>query len=532
MLYFSRWKIYMIVATCVAGFIVMLPNFLGRETLANLPSWYANSRVALGLDLRGGSHLLLEVDMATVIRDRVEGLVDGARQQLRAANVGYTAITAGDRAVTVQLRDAAQTDDAVKALRGLSNPVGGVTMAGGQPDIAVSVNGPTVTVALSEVALRDRATQAIEQSIEIVRRRIDETGVNEPTIARQGTDRILVQLPGVEDPDRVKRLLGTTAKMTFRLVDSSADPSTGRAPPGSEILPSSEGGRGQTSYVIRKKVEVDGATLKNATASTNSQSGEWVVNFEFNSAGANRFAEITKANVGRPFAIVLDNKVISAPVIREPITAGRGQISGNFSAASANDLAVLLRAGALPAPLKVIEERTVGPDLGADSIRAGLTAVAVGFVMVCVYMIASYGLFGAFACFALLINIVLTLAALSLLHATLTLPGIAGVLLTLGLAVDANILINERIREETKKGRGVFASMEAGFSRAYSTIVDSNLTTAIKMALLFIFGTGTIKGFAVTITFGILISMFTATVLVRLMMVTWLRQTRPTALPV
>ncbi|MBP2227292.1 preprotein translocase subunit SecD [Azospirillum agricola] len=532
MLYFSRWKIYTIVAICVAGFVMMLPNFLGRDTLAHLPGWYAHSKVSLGLDLRGGSHLLLEVDMGAVIRDRVEGLVDGARQQLRTANVGYTAINPGERAVTVQLRDPAQADEAVKALRGLASPVGGTALGGGQPDLTVSADGNTVTAQLSEVALRDRATQAIEQSIEIVRRRIDETGVNEPTIARQGNDRILVQLPGVEDPDRVKRLLGTTAKMTFRLVDTNADPSTGRAPPGSEILPSAEGERFQTTYVIRKKVEVDGATLKNASASTNSQTGEWVVNFEFNSAGANRFAEITKANVGRPFAIVLDNKVISAPVIREPITGGRGQISGNFSAATANDLAVLLRAGALPAPLKVIEERTVGPDLGADSIRAGLTAVLVGFVMVCIYMIASYGLFGSFACFALLVNLVLTLAALSMLQATLTLPGIAGVLLSLGLAVDANILINERIREETRKGRGVFASMEAGFSRAYSTIVDSNLTTALKMALLFIFGTGAIKGFAVTITFGIMISMFTATVLVRLMMVTWLRRTRPAALPV
>lgn len=532
MLYFPRWKIYAIVLTCVLGFVMMLPNFVGRDTLASLPSWYAHSRVSLGLDLRGGSHLLLEVDMSTVIRDRVESLVDGARQQLRTANVGYTAITPGERAVTVQLRDPQQVEDAVKALRGLANRVGGGALGGGQPDLDVASSGTTVTATLSDVALRDRATQAIEQSIEIVRRRIDETGVNEPTIARQGTDRILVQLPGVEDPDRIKRLLGTTAKMTFRMVDANADPTTGRAPPGSEILPSTEGGRGPVSYVIRRKVEVDGATLKNAQASTNSQTGEWVVSFEFNSAGSSRFAEVTKANVGRPFAIVLDNKVISAPVIREPITGGRGQISGNFTAASANDLAVLLRAGALPAPLKVIEERTVGPDLGADSIRAGLTSVAVGFAMVCVYMIACYGLFGAFACFALFVNIVLTLAALSLLQATLTLPGIAGILLSLGLAVDANILINERIREETKKGRGVFASMEAGFSRAYSTIVDSNLTTAIKMALLFIFGTGAIKGFAVTITFGILISMFTATVLVRLMMVTWLRRTRPAVLPV
>ncbi|MFP5512362.1 MAG: protein translocase subunit SecD, partial [Alphaproteobacteria bacterium] len=233
MLYFSRWKIYLILATCIAGFIMMLPNFLGRDTLAALPSWYANSRVSLGLDLRGGSHLLLEVDMATVIRDRVEGLVDGARQQLRTANVGYTALNAGDRAVTVQLRDPAQADDAVKALRQLASPVGGTALGGGQPDLNVSVDGSTVTVALSEVALRDRATQAIEQSIEIVRRRIDETGVNEPTIARQGNDRILVQLPGVEDPDRIKRLLGTTAKMTFRLVDANADPNIGRAPPGS-----------------------------------------------------------------------------------------------------------------------------------------------------------------------------------------------------------------------------------------------------------------------------------------------------------
>ncbi|MBP2290789.1 protein translocase subunit SecD [Azospirillum rugosum] len=532
MLYFPRWKTYLIIAVCVLGTILSLPNFLSRETLAALPDWYAGTRVNLGLDLRGGSHLLLEVDMNAVIHDRVEGLVDSARTQLRTANIGYTAINAGDRGITVQLRDPAQADDAVKALRPLANTIGGGALGGGQPDLDIRANGGTVTATLSEVAMRDRATQAIEQSIEIVRRRIDETGVNEPIIARQGNDRILVQLPGVEDPDRIKRLLGTTAKMTFRLVDMNADPTTGRAPPGSEVLPSTEGGRNQQSYVVRKKVEVDGANLKNATAGTNPQTGEWVVNFEFDSVGARRFADVTRANVSRPFAIVLDNKVISAPVIREPITGGRGQISGSFTAAGANDLAVLLRAGALPAPLKVIEERTVGPDLGADSIRAGLMSVTVGFVLVCAYMLAAYGLFGAFACFALLINIVLTLAALSMLHATLTLPGIAGILLSLGLSVDANILINERIREETKKGRGVFGAMEAGFSRAYSTIVDSNLTTVIKMALLFIFGTGAIKGFAVTITFGILISMFTATVLVRLMMVSWLRQSRPAALPV
>ncbi|MDQ2101782.1 protein translocase subunit SecD [Azospirillum isscasi] len=532
MLYFPRWKIFLIVAICVLGAVVTLPNFLSRETLASLPGWYAHNRINLGLDLRGGSHLLLEVDMGAVIRDRVEGLVDSARTQLRTDNVGYTAINAGERGITVQLRDPAQADTAVRALRQLANTIGGGPLGGGQPDLEVASSGGAVTATLSEIALRERATQAVEQSIEIVRRRIDETGVNEPTIARQGSDRILVQLPGVEDPDRVKRLLGTTAKMTFRLVDVNADPTAGRAPPGTDILPSAEGGRTQTAYVIRKKVEVDGANLTNATAGNNPQTGEWVVNFEFDSIGARRFADVTRANVGRPFAIVLDNKVISAPVIREPITGGRGQISGSFTAADANDLAVLLRAGALPAPLKVIEERTVGPDLGADSIRAGLMSVVIGFVLVCVYMVAAYGLFGAFACLALFINILLTMAALSMLNATLTLPGIAGILLSLGLSVDANILINERIREEARKGRGVFGAMEAGFGRAYSTIIDSNLTTVIKMALLFIFGTGAIKGFSVTISFGILISLFTATVLVRLMMVSWVRNARPAALPV
>jgi preprotein translocase subunit SecD len=527
MLYFSRWKVVLIVATCVAGFILALPNFLPRSVLAALPSWYANTRVSLGLDLRGGSHLLLEVDMSAVIRDRVESMVDSARSQLRSANIGYLAIAAGENGLTVDLRDPVQGDDAARALKSLASSVGG-----GQQDVDIAVNGGKVTATLSQAGLHARATQAIEQSIEIVRRRIDETGVNEPTIARQGEGRILIQLPGVEDPDRIKRLLGTTAKMTFRLVDLTADASQGRAPPGSEILPSAEGGRGPQAFVVRRKVEVDGASLRNAQASSNSQTGEWVVSFEFDSTGSRRFAEVTKANVNRPFAIVLDNKVISAPVIREPITGGRGQISGSFTVQSANDLAVLLRAGALPVPLRVIEERTVGPDMGADAIRAGLLSVFTGFAMVCTYVILSYGLFGLFACLALLVNVVLTLAALSMLHATLTLPGIAGILLMLGMAVDANILINERIREESRKGRTVFASLEAGFSRAYSTIVDSNLTTAMKMVLLFIFGTGTIKGFAVTITFGIMISLFTATVLVRLMIVTWLRRTRPTALPV
>ncbi|MFN7190199.1 MAG: protein translocase subunit SecD, partial [Rhodospirillales bacterium] len=360
--------------------------------------------------------------------------------------------------------------------------------------------------------------------------------VNEPTIARQGANRIIVQLPGVDDPDRIKRLLGTTAKMTFRLLDPNFDPNAGqRPPPGVEIMRAENERRsdGQpTLYAVRQRVEVEGANLTRASAGTNPQTGEWVVNFEFDSLGARRFGDVTRQNVGRPFAIVLDDKVISAPVIREPITGGRGQISGRFTARDAQDLAVLLRAGALPAPLTIVEERTVGPDLGADAIRAGIASILVGLVLVFGFIIWSYGLFGEFSCLCLVANLFLNVAALSMLHATLTLPGIAGLLLTLGLSVDANILINERIREETAAGKTPYAAMEAGFSRAFSTIVDSNLTTLIKMMLLFAFGSGPVRGFAVTITLGILTSMFTATVLVRLMMVVWLRAKKRQTLPV
>ena len=430
--------------------------------------------------------------------------------------------------MTFTLNDASQAEAARAALGDLL----GASVSQAQRDFSFSNDGPRVQVALTESGISDRAARAVEQSIEIVRRRIDETGVNEPVIARQGSNRILVQLPGVTDPDRVKRLLGQTAKMTFHLLGDETAARGTAAPPGTQWLPSIDpASRGQ-QYLVRKKIEVDGASLLDARPGSDQQSGTWVVNFEFDSAGARRFAEITKANVGRPFAIVLDGKVISAPVIREPITGGRGQISGNFTTQSANDLAVLLRAGALPAPLTIVEERTIGPDLGANSIRAGIIACLVGFVLVVSYMIMSYGLFGLYANIALIFNLFLTVAALSLLNATLTLPGIAGLLLTLGMSVDANILINERIREESRKGRSAFAAMEAGFTRAFATIVDANLTTLIKMLLLYAVGTGTIRGFAVTISLGIITSMFTATVVTRLLMVTWLKKHRPKVLSV
>ncbi|MBL8807753.1 MAG: protein translocase subunit SecD [Rhodospirillales bacterium] len=530
MLFFARWKVWTILAICLAGVVLSVPNVLPR------PAWWPYA-MNLGLDLRGGSYLLLEVDMPAVVRERIVTIQDQVRTRMRAANIQITGISGRDSSVVFQVRDPGLLQDAVKNLREIVTLVGSGALGAGTPDLDIqSTPDGTVTITLTEVALRDKATQAVQQSIEIVRRRIDETGVNEPQIARQGANRILVQLPGVDDPDRIKKLLGTTARMTFRLLDANVDPNSGqRPPPGVEILKAENERRADglpTAYAVRQRVEVEGSNLVKASAGTNPQTGEWIVNFEFDSLGARRFADVTRQNVGRPFAIVLDDKVISAPVIREPITGGRGQISGRFTARDAQDLAVLLRAGALPAPLTIVEERTVGPDLGADAIRAGIASILVGMVLVFIFIVWSYGLFGVFACIGLIANLFLTVACLSLLQATLTLPGMAGLLLTLGLSVDANILINERIREETKLGKTPFAAMEAGFSRAFSTIVDSNLTTLIKMMLLFAFGSGPVRGFAVTITLGIITSMFTATVLVRLMMVTWLRARKRDALPV
>jgi preprotein translocase subunit SecD len=530
MLFFSRWKIWSIIAVCLAGELLSVPNVAPR------PDWWPYA-MNLGLDLRGGSYLLLEVDMPAVVRDRIATIQDQVRTRMRAANIQIVGISGRDNAVVFQVRDPGQAQAAIANLREIVTMVGGGGLGAGTADLDIQATPDgTVTITLTEVALREKATQAVLQSIEIVRRRIDETGVNEPQIARQGANRILVQLPGVDDPDRIKKLLGTTARMTFRLLDPNADPASGqRPPPGVEFLRAENERRVDGSpmvYAVRQRVEVEGANLTKASAGTNPQTGEWIVNFEFDSLGARRFADVTRQNEGRPFAIVLDDKVISAPVIREPITGGRGQISGRFTARDAQDLSVLLRAGALPAPLTIVEERTVGPDLGADAIRAGIASILAGMVLVFVFIIWSYGLFGVFACVGLIANLFLTVACLSLLQATLTLPGMAGLLLTLGLSVDANILINERIREETKAGKTPFAAMEAGFARAFSTIIDSNLTTLIKMMLLFAFGSGPVRGFAVTITLGIITSMFTATVLVRLMMVTWLRAKKREALPV
>jgi len=530
MMYFARWKTVTIIMVCLVGLLVSLPNLFPRTAF---PDWFPLRQVALGLDLRGGSYLLLEVDTAVLTRERLEAVVEGARRGMSQATprIAYTGLTAQPEQRRVQMRitDADQREAAAHIMRDLANPIT-VSAGNQQPDMEVSVSADgLLTATVTEAGLRAKATNAVEQSIEIVRRRIDETGVAEAMIARQGQNRILVQLPGVEDPQRIKDLLGRTARMTFHLLDETANLQAMTAPPGVMFLTGEQTGE---RFAVRRRVEVDGANLNDARAAQDSRTNEWVVNFSFDSLGTRRFADITRANVGRPFAIVLDDKVITAPVIREPITGGRGQISGSFTVRTANDLAVLLRAGALPAPLTVVEERTVGPELGEDAIRAGMISLAVGFAFVFLYMGFAYGLFGWIANTALFINIVLLIAAMSLLEATLTLPGIAGIVLTLGTALDANILINERIREEVKNGRSPLSALETGYAKASGTILDANLTNLIAMGFLFGFGSGPVRGFAVTVAIGTVIQMWTATVLTRLFIVWWYRWTRPKELPV
>lgn len=526
MLYFSRLKTLSVLGLCLLGLIFALPNLMPAPA-----SWMPWRTIHLGLDLRGGSYLMMQVDMAAVTRERLTTLAQSSRQALRNAGLVRYRVTANQTAqrLVVNGLQPGTEDKAYTALQPLAQTTS--TGFSSESDLIFSrqPNG-SIVITLSPTALEARATAAVQQSIEIVRRRIDDTGVVDPTITRQGLDRIVVELPGIGDPQRIKRLLGKTAKMTFHLTDESANPSQPVAPPDDEFLPL-QGQPGQ-KIAVKKQVAVDGSDLTDARAAQDPNTGQWVVNFTFDSVGTRRFADITRRNVGHPFAIVLDNVVIEAPVIREPILGGSGQISGNFTAQSATDLAVLLRAGALPAPLTIVEERSVGPQLGADAIRAGAISLAVGFVLVILFMGTVYGMYGWFANIALVVNLVMLLGLLSILQATLTLPGMAGILLTLGMAVDANILINERIREEVQNGRTPLAAMETGCKRAYSTIIDSNATTFLAHVMLFIFGTGPIKGFAVTITIGIATSFFTATMLARLLMSRWYATRRPAALPV
>lgn len=504
----SPWLVATYAFIIFIGVLVALPNVLPQSALDRIPSWLPHERVSLGLDLRGGSHLVLEVDRADLVNERLQNLLQDSRRVLRDNGIDPAGVRRGGDTITITLRDPAQRSEAVTQLQTLANPVGFGTSIG-QSDLDIRTpSDNTITIAYTEAGITSHGSAAVEQSLEIIRQRVDQVGVAEPTIQRVGNDRVLVQLPGEQDPSRLRQLLGSTAKMSFHLLGNQGEP-------GVSMLSDEQG----SQYPVQDRVELSGDRLTDARAAFDPQTNEPVVNFRFDTAGASRFAQITQANVGRPFAIVLDDKVLSAPVIRQPITGGSGQISGGFSIEEANTLSALLRAGALPAKLTVIEERTVGADLGSDAIEMGIFTGFVGFLLVVAFMFVLYGTWGILANIALTLNVILTFAGLTMLGATLTLPGIAGIVLGIGLAVDANVLINERIREEARKGKSAFAAIDAGFARAYSTIVDSNVTALIATVLLFWFGSGPVRGFAVTMGIGIAISMFTAVSVVRVAMV-------------
>jgi preprotein translocase subunit SecD len=534
MLYFTRWKAAAIILTALVVCLFAVPNFLPEKMVQSWPKW-AQRHVVLGLDLQGGSHILLEVDTNAVRKEKLETLRDDVRRVLRDARVGYTGLVVRGNSVEVRIREGSNFDQAVEKLRELSQPLGGILGASsGQRTLDITTEaGNLVRLTLTDPAITERIRQSVEQSIQIIERRVNELGTVEPLIQRQGIDRVLVQVPGLQDPTRLKELLGKTAKLDFRMVDVSIpaeQAAQGRVPPDSEILYSSTQPR--TPYLVERRILVSGGDLTDAQPGFDQRTNEPIVSFRFNTSGARKFAQVTQENVGKPFAIILDNQVISAPVIREPILGGSGQISGSFTVESANDLAILLRAGALPAPLTIIEERTVGPGLGQDSIAKGKVSSYVGAAMVIAFMLATYGLFGLFANIAVGINVAMIFGVLSMLNATLTLPGIAGIVLTVGIAVDSNVLIYERIREEVRAGRTPINAIDAGFSRALATILDSNITTFIAAAVLFYIGTGPVRGFAVTLGIGIITTVFTAFTLTRLIVAYWVRWRRPQRVPI
>jgi preprotein translocase subunit SecD len=534
MLFFTRWKQTAIILTALVVCLLAVPNFFPERVVQRWPAW-AQRHIVLGLDLQGGSHILLEVDSNAVRREKLQTLLDDVRRILREARIPYTGLAIRGSGVEVRVTDA-NLSQALPKLRELSQPLGGLMSSTGQRSVDVTdAGGGLIQLTPTQPAVLERIRQAVDQSIQIVERRVNELGTVEPLIQRQGADRILVQVPGLQDPSRLKDLLGKTAKLTFRLVDPSVSAEQalqqGRPPADSEILYGTEK-EGKQPFVIQKAVVVSGEELVDAQPGFDQRTSEPIVSFRFNTTGARKFARVTQENVGRPFAIVLDNEVISAPVIREPILGGSGQISGSFTVQGANDLAILLRAGALPAPLTIIEERTVGPGLGQDSIEKGKLAAYVGSALVIVFMFATYGLFGLFANIAVAVNVAMIFGVLSLLNATLTLPGIAGIVLTVGIAVDSNVLIYERIREEVRAGRSPINAIDAGFKRALATILDSNITTFIAAAVLFYVGTGPVRGFAVTLGIGIITTVFTAFTVTRLLVAYWVRWQRPQYVPI
>ena len=548
------WKTILIWGICAVGLLYALPNLFYTKVeqhndamkavaasgvttpeqaaaIAQWPNWLPSGLVNLGLDLRGGAHLLAEVQVADVYKDRIDGLWPDVRDALRAERdaVGNVRREPSDPGVLkVKIGNPANMAKAVEVVRALAQPV--VTLTGvGETDIEVAGSGDILTVQLSEAERAATDNRTIQQSLEIIRRRVDEVGTREPTIQRQGTDRILIQVPGIGSAAELKALIGTTARLTFnpvrgRTADENADPGARNV-----LLPSAD--EPGMFYIIEQTPVVSGEDLVDAQPAFD-EYGQPAVNFRFNPTGARKFGEHTANNVGQLFAIVLDDEVISAPQIRQAIPGGSGIITGSFTVEESTELAVLLRAGALPAELTFLEERTIGPELGQDSIDAGRIAAIIAMIAVSLFMFASYGLFGLFANIALAINMGLLFGALSMIGGTLTLPGIAGIVLTIGMAVDANVLVFERIREELRSQKNPVRAIEIGYERAMSAIVDANLTTLITAAVLFYFGAGPVRGFAVTLALGIITSVFTALLVTKQLIALWYGWRRPTTITV
>lgn len=540
MLKVARWRIVLVALVTIFGVLFALPNLVPENARNQLPGFMRGSTINLGLDLRGGSHLLLEIDMATLRQQRLESLADQMRDALRDASPRIVAAGAGvprgGDAAVIRVVNAEDMDRAMAAMQDIATQVQDGGFGQSEPDITFTrgENG-VIEGRLTEQALRTSAREAVATSIEVIRRRIDPTGVAEVTIVRQGDDRIVVQAPGVSDPEVLRSRIGRTALMTFHLLDENTDPAeaaAGRLPSSSQYVEFLNQEEQPGGVVIRRRPALTGENLQRASAGFDQQTGESVVNFQFDGQGDRIFCRITTANVGRRFAIVLDDRVLTAPVINEPICGGRGQISGSFTTAQTQELSLLLRAGALPVPLTVIEQRSVGAELGQDAIEDGSIAGMIAGVCTLLFMVLAYGLFGVFAVIALVVNMILIVASMSLVGAALTLPGIAGLILTMAMAVDANVLIYERMREEQALGRGPAMAIDAGFGRAMITIIDANLTTILAALILFQFGVGPVRGFAWTLSIGVVTSVFTAVLITQILIAIWFRATRPKQLPI
>ncbi|MGQ0671368.1 MAG: protein translocase subunit SecD [Hyphomicrobium sp.] len=533
MLHFERWKIIAILGTCLLGLLFAVPNFFTKEQVAAWPSWMPKRQMPLGLDLRGGAHLLLSMDSDELMKDWLGNLREDSRKLMRDGKIGVTGIGASGGAVQVRLNKPEDADKAVTELKKLIQPIGNMILGTSGNDIEVekSAEPGVVTLKPTEQGIDQRLQNALATSIETINRRINALGTAESTVVRQGRDRILIQYPGLQDTSLLKKLIGETAKLAFHEVHNTVtatEAKEGRVPIGFKIYESGEGEseRRSSGYVLKEVPVVSGEDLVDAQPGFDSRNNEPVINFRFDNKGARMFGKFTQDHVGEPFAIVLDGKVISAPNIREAILGGSGQISGSFTVETANNLAIQLRSGALPAKLTIVEERSVGPSLGADSIESGKIAGLIGLVATALLTILAYGTFGVYAVIGLIVHGVLILALMSIVGTTLTLPGIAGFVLTIAMAVDANVLIYERIREELRAGKTPIAAIDAGFSRAFVTILDSQLTTLAAAIIMFWLGSGPIRGFAVTLTLGIMTSVFAAVTITRLLVALWLKSSK------